>query len=158
MFRKIRRRLAHRSIKKFLMEFMPSIGLGNVHLFECEDFRLGQYAVHTNKGKYKLTFWELVCGAKEFNLELDYKHGEGEFITFSITGNVSFAIMPETHTIDRGGERQVVDLVTGNAKIYPRGAASDTVNYKMIEYKAPIIKSNFVSYEQLFKATYDYIF
>lgn len=158
MFRKLRRRLAHRSIKEFLVEFMPSIGLGDVQLFECEDFRLGQYAVHTNKGKYKLTFWELVSRAKEFTLELNYKGGEGEFITFSIDGNVSFAIMPETHTIDKKGERQVVDLISGAAKVYPRGPESDKVNYKVIEYKKPIIESEVLSIDQLIKATFNNIF
>ncbi len=158
MFRKIRRRLAHRSIRKFLEGFIPNIGLGNVHLFECVDFRLGEYAVHTSKGKYKITFWELCYGAKEFTLELNYKQGEGEFITFSITGNVSFCIMPETHTIDRNGERQVVDLIKGTAKVYPKGSESDNVNYKVIEYKQPVMRSECISIDELIKETYDYIF
>lgn len=158
MFRKLRRVLAHRYIKKFLEEFIPCIGLGTVQLFECEDFRLGQYAVHTNKGKYKLTFWELCNGAKEFTLELNSKHGEGEFITFSIDGNVSFTIMPETHTIDKKGERQVVDLISGAAKVYPKVCDRDNVNYKMIEYKQYVIKSEVIDIENLIKETYNYIF
>ncbi|MBR6688696.1 MAG: hypothetical protein IKL68_01605 [Clostridia bacterium] len=158
MFRKIRRRLAHRHIKKFLEEFIPCIGLGEVHLFCCENFRLGQYAVHTTKGKYKLTFWELCNGAKEFTLWLNYKQGEGEFITFSIIGNISFAIMPETHTMDKKGERQVVDLINGAAKVYPKENKSDNVNYKMIEYKQYVMKSDVIDIENLIKETYNYIF
>ncbi len=158
MFRKIRRRFAQRSIQKFLEEFMPNIGLGNLHLFECEDFRLGQYAVHTSKGKYKLTFWELCNSAKEFTLSLNHKQGEGEFITFSIAGNVSFNIMPETHTIDRDGERQVVDLIKGTAKVYPSVREYENVNYKVIEYRSPIIKSEVLDLELLVRETYEYIF
>ncbi len=158
MFRKIRRRFAHRSIRKFLEEFMPNIGLGEVHLFECVDFRLGDYAVHTSKGKYKITFWELCYGAKEFTLELNYRQGEGEFITFSITGNISFCIMPETHTIDRKGERQVLELIKGTAKVYPRVSENENVNYKAIEYKQPVMKSNVLDLELLIRETYEYIF
>ena len=158
MFRKIRRRFAHRSIRKFLEKFMPNIGLGNLNLFECEDFRLGKYAVHTSKGKYKLTFWELCYGAKEFTLELKYKQGEGEFITFSITGNISFNIMPETHTIDRKGERQVLDLLKGTAKVYPKANEYENVNYKVIEYKSPVMKSEVLDLDLLVRETYEYIF
>lgn len=158
MFRKLRRRLAHRSIKKFLENFLPNIGLGDVQLFECVNFELGDYAVHTSKGKYKITFWELCYGAKEFTLQLNYKHGEGEFITFSITGNLSFDITPETHTIDRSGERQVLDLIKGTAKVYPKGSESDNVNYKVIEYKHPIMNSKILDLDLLIRETYDYIF
>ena len=158
MFRKIRRRIAYRSIQKFLKEFMPNIGLGKLHLFECEDFRLGQYAVHTSKGKYKLTFWELCNSAKEFTLSLNYKQGEGEFITFSIGGNVSFTIMPETHTIDKSGERQVLDLIKGTAKVYPNVKEHENVNYKVIEYKGPVMKSEVLDLDLLIRETYEYIF
>ena len=158
MFRKLRRRLAKRSIRKFFEEFLPNIGLGDVHLFECVDFRLGDYAVCTSKGRYKVTFWELVNGAKEIILVLRRKGGEGEFITFSIEGKLAFDIMPETHTIDRNGTRQVVDLITGNAKVYPKNEEEGRVNYTVIEYKQPIMESQVISIDNLIKETYSYIF
>ena len=157
MFRKLRRRLAKRSIRKFFEEFLPNIGLGDVHLFECVDFRLGDYAVCTSKGRYKVTFWEFCDSAKEIILVLQRKGGEGESITFSIDGNFSFAIMPETHTIDRDGARQVVDLITGNAKVYPKNE-EDGVNYTIIEYKQPIMESKVISIDNLIKETYNYLF
>ncbi len=157
MFERLRRRVAFRSIKKFLEEFLPKVGLGNVYLFECVDFRLGNYAVHTCKAKYKITFWELCNSAEEFVLELDYKGGEGEFITFSIKGNVKFYITPETHTIDKNGERQEVDLILGTAKVYPKVNEKENVIYKVVEYKQPIIQSQYVDMNLLLRESFNYL-
>lgn len=158
MFRKLRRRFAHRSIRKFLEEFLPNIDLGEVEKFECRDFRLGDYAVHTSKGVYKITFWELCYGAKEFILNLNYEGGKGEFIVFSITGNFLFDIKPETHTIDRNGERQVVKLAEGCVNFYPRGSEYENRNYRMIEYKSPVMKSEIISIDKLIEEGWAYIF
>lgn len=158
MFRKLKRRFAYRHIKKFLTEFLPNIGLGYVETFVCEDFRLGQYSVCTTKEKYKLTFWELINGAKEFTLWLNYNGGEGEFITFSIIGFFSFSIIPETHTLDVEGNRQETFLISGVAKFYPKINEGTNVNYTVIEYREPILPSTVLSLKKLKEETYSYIF
>ena len=157
MFKRLRRRIAFYSIKSFLAEFLPKVGLGEVYLFECVDFRLGNYAVHTCKGKYKITFWEFCDSAKEFKLELNYNGGEGEFLIFSIKGNLKFYITPKTLTIDRNGERQVVDLILGYAKVYPKVKEDEGVNYMLIEYKKPPMKSKYIDMDLLLRESFGYL-
>lgn len=158
MFKRLRRRWAHRSIRKFLEEYLPKIGLGELEKFKCLDFRFGEYSVKTNKGEYILDFWESSNSAKEFNIDLcEYKNGKWERITFSITGNIFFKITPYEYTIDRVDKRQVTRLSDGETEIWPLGKASHYDN-KCTIYRMPIIDSEFVDLTRVIQLTKNYYY
>jgi len=159
MFRRLRRRWAQHSIRKFLEEYLPAVELGHLKEFKCLDFRLGEYSVKTTKGEYKLCFWKLIDNAKEFHLDFcEYGNREWERITFSISGIVNFVICPKELVIDRESKRQVVNLRNGRARVYPIGNKNNEVDYEHIEYKIPIMKSNFVCIPRLLDNTNLYIY
>ena len=147
MLRKLRRRLAHKSIYRFLKEFLPKVELGKLEEFRCLDFEYGRYLVVTTKGTYNLHFWELLHGAKEFYLALYEGNGEFERITFSITGNVIFKIKPTEFMIDKDGKRQITNLVTGQSEIYPLGKYGCDESFTT--HRRPVIMSEFVDISKL---------
>lgn len=156
MFRKLRRRWAHKSIRKFLTEYLPDIGLGQLNEFKCLNFKFGEYAVITTKGEYKMFFWELLYSAKEFYIDLcEYKGGKWERITISITGNVFFKIVPYEYTIDRIDKRQVTRLSDGQTEIWPLGKASH-YDDKCTVYRKPIMDSEYVDLSRVIGLTWNY--
>lgn len=158
MFRKLRRRWAHKSIRKFLKEYMPDIELGQLKEFKCLDFEHGEYSVETTKGEYKLYFWELLYSAKEFHIDLcKYADGKWERITFSITGNIFFKITPYEYTIDRVDKRQVTRLSDGETEIWPLGKASH-YDDKCTIYRKPIMDSEFVDLSRVIRLTRNYYY
>ena len=156
MFRRLRRRWAHKSIRKFLTEYLPDIGLGHLNEFKCLNFKFGEYAVITTKGEYKMSFWELSYSAKEFHIDLcEYKDEKWERITISITGNIFFKITPYEYTIDRVDKRQVTRLSDGETEIWPLGKASH-YDDKCTVYRKPIIDSEFVDLTRVIQLTKNY--
>lgn len=145
MFRKLRRRWAHKSIRKFLADLLPKIGLGDLVEFKCLDFKFGDYLVKTTKGTYNLYFWELLYGAKEIYLDLYERENDiWERITFSITGNIKFKIVPSEFTIDRDGKRQVTNLLNGGSIIYPLGKNEWDEDFETCSYRWPVKSSEVV--------------
>lgn len=148
---RIRRILAYPSIKNFLSVYLPKIGLGKLNEFKCENFTLGDYVVITQKGTYRLCFWEDVGDAKEFTLWLNEDAGYLEAITFSILGFWKFKIQPEEMIIDRAFKREVINLQNGRAKLYMIGEKSDSVKFNYIEFKKPFLESDFLDIQNLLK-------
>jgi len=151
--RRIRRILAHGSIRKFLSAYLPRIGLGELKEFKCKNFDLGDYEVITQKGTYHLCFWEDVGSAKEFSLWLNEDANYLEVITFSILGFWKFKIQPDHMTIDRIFKREVINLQNGTAKLYMLGEKSDSVKFNHIEFKEPFLESDFLDIRNVLKET-----
>ena len=157
MFRRLRRRWAHKSIRKFLREYLPDIGLGQLEEFKCQNFKFGKYSVKTTKGEYILHFWELLYSAKEFHIDLcEHKDGKWERITISITGNIFFKITPYEYTIDRVDKRQVTRLSDGETEIWPLGKDSHGCDDKCTVYRKPIMNSEFVDLTRVIGLTWNY--
>ena len=157
MFRRLRRRWAHRPIRKFLSDYLPNVGLGELKSFECKNFDYGNYLVKTTKGEYMLHFWELLYSAKEFHIEVyDCVGGRWERLTISITGNVFFKITPYEYMIDREDKRQVTRLSDGESTIYPIGTASHRDDKCYTVYRKPIMNSEFVDLSRVVRLTRNY--
>lgn len=153
MYQKLRRILAYPAIKNFLECYLPVIGLGLPLEFKCEDFGLGQYRVYTSKGRYRLQFYELIDDAQSFKLWINDDVNYLEVITFSITGFAKYKIRAEQMLIDRLDEREVIDLQYGTSKLYQLGKISEKVKLSYIEFRKPVLKSNYVDLEKVIKAS-----
>lgn len=158
MFRKLRRRWAHKSIKEFLEKYIETIDMGKLESFRCKDFRLGEYVVTISGKEYELNFWELCDSAKAFSIILFSNGTEAEFMRFSIKGNVFFTIIPEEYVIDHELKRQVVNLRNGRARIYPIGDRNNETNYEHIEYKNPVIGSKIVCISKVIDKSCGYVY
>lgn len=153
MYQKLRRILAYPAIKNFLERYLPVIGLGLPFEFKCEDFWLGQYRVITSRGNYRLTFFELIDNAKSFKLWINDDADYLEVITFSITGFAKFKIRAERMLIDRLDKREVIDLQYGTSKLYKVEKISEKTKVNYIEFRKPVLKSNYVDIETVLKAS-----
>ena len=157
MFRKLRRRWAHKSIRKFLKEYLPQIGLGELEEFKCLNFEFGEYSIKTTKAEYTLNFWELLYSAKEFHIDFCERGlGNWERITISITGNIFFKIVPCEFIIDRNDKRQVTQLSDGKTEIWPLGKYSHGCDDKCTVYRKPIMNSEFVDLSRVIRLTRNY--
>ena len=159
MFRRLRRRWAHKSIRKFLKEYLPEIELGELEEFKYLDFGFGEYSVKTTKGKYNLYFWELLYSAKEFHIDFcERGDGNWERITISITGNIFFKIVPYEFTIDRNDKRQVTRLSDGETEIWPLGKNSHGYDVKCTVHRKPVMNSEFVDLARVIRLTKTYYY
>lgn len=152
MYQKLRRVLAYFAIRKFLDLYLPVIGLGLPLEFKCEDFWLGQYRVYTSKWNYRLSFYEF-DNKLLFKLWLNNHVNYLEVITFSITGFPKFKIRAEQMSIDRLTKRQVIDLQYGTSKLYQVGKISEQTKLNCIEFRKPVLKSNYVDLETVIKVS-----
>jgi len=157
MFRKLRRRWAYKSIQKFLTEYLPKIGLGNLESFECSHFSFGRYVVKTTKGKYEMQFGENWFKGKEFRIEIMNGEWGFESIDFKIKGNFKFEIYPKRFTVTRDDETQITSLISGISKVYPVGEKFKESEYNFIEYKKPMKEAKFLNLSQIIVVTKDYI-
>lgn len=150
---KIRRMLAHSSIRKFLSVYLPQIGLGELIDFKCKNFDLGDYEVITKKDTYCLSFWEYVADAKEFKLWLNEDSDYLEVLNFQILGFWKFRIQPVKMTIDRIFKREVINLQDGTARLYMLGEKCDNVKFNYIEFKKPFFESNILDVQNVIKVS-----
>lgn len=147
--KEIRRKWACSAIKKFLLVYLPKVGLGELKEFKCKSRRLGEYIVVTSKGTYELSFWEHMENAEVFKLWLDNNYFED--ITFSIVGFLKIRIWPDKMTIEKGDLREVIDLQKGTARLYELGERAEKSKYRYIEFKQPFLGSQFIDIHKVLK-------